>query len=304
MSRRPTARASAWRFAFSLEGLRGKEVRRVAITCSIFTLDPPGASAHSHRTSSDFASEGYKVHLCMQQQNASATNFFTPRNGALPSLVRPQGNDPKSPQPLLHDSKRQAVASAHSSRPNARTPNHCVLAVFPRLKLLLNKRGARLSPSRPCPYRGGCTFTFTSILALAVTCTTSPPAKYFSSTPGVNHSSSHPFSIATTVYLPGCTPGSANDPSESLWSRRKSTRLSSGTSGTSTIMTPSTGLPSFTAKPVTRPVPSDSTTLSLTSCPPVISTLRPLALAPVADKLLTATVADWINTSYVPGGTA
>src|SRR6266404_4125809 len=77
MSRRPTARASAWRFAFSLEGLRGKEVRRGAITCSIFTLDPPGASAHSHRTSSDFASEGYKVHLCMQQQNASATNFFS-----------------------------------------------------------------------------------------------------------------------------------------------------------------------------------------------------------------------------------
>src|SRR6266851_7544224 len=118
MSRRPTARASAWRFAFSLEGLRGKEVRRGAITCSIFTLDPPGASAHSHRTSSGFAFEGYKVHLCMQQQNASATNFFTPRNG-------------KSPQPLLHDSKRQAVASAHTSRPNARTPNHCVLAVFP-----------------------------------------------------------------------------------------------------------------------------------------------------------------------------
>src|SRR5260370_336767 len=189
MSRRPTARASACRFASSLEGLRGKEVRRGQITCSIFTLDPPGASAHSHRTSSDFASEGYKVHLCMQQQNASATNFFTPRNGALPSLVRPQGNDPKSPQPLLPDSKRQPVASPNSS-------------------------------------------------------------------------------------------------------------------GTSTIMTPSTSLPSFTAKAVTRPVPSDSSTLSLTSCPPVISTLRPLALAPVADKLLTATVADWINTSYVPGGTA
>src|SRR6266446_1692185 len=253
MSQPPTARASAWRFAFSLEGLRGKEVRRAAITCSIFTLDPPGANAHSNRTLEQLRIRRIQVpppHAttkCISKQK-----FFAPHNGALLGLVHPRGEP---------------------------------------------GRGARFYP-------GSCTFTFTSILALAVTCTTSPPAKYFSSTPGVNHSSSHPFSIATTVYLPGCTPGSANDPSESLWSRRKSTRLSSGTSGTSTIMTPSTGLPSFTAKPVTRPVPSDSTILSLTSCPPVISTLRPLALAPVADKLLTATVADWINTSYVPGGTA
>src|SRR5258707_14772273 len=125
MSRRATARASAWRFAFSLEGLRGKEVRRGAITCSIFTLDPPGASAHSHRTSSDFASEGYKVHLCMQQQNASATNFFTPRNGALPSLVRPQGNDPKSPQPLcmIRSGKRW-----HRHTPPAQPLEHLTIA--------------------------------------------------------------------------------------------------------------------------------------------------------------------------------
>jgi hypothetical protein len=67
--------------------LRGKGVGRAAITCSIFTLDPPRANAHSHRTRSNFASEEYKVHLRMQQQNASAIKSFAPRNGT--SLILP-----------------------------------------------------------------------------------------------------------------------------------------------------------------------------------------------------------------------
>jgi hypothetical protein len=41
MSQPPEAIALAWRFACSLGGLRRREVGRAAITCSIFTLDPP-----------------------------------------------------------------------------------------------------------------------------------------------------------------------------------------------------------------------------------------------------------------------
>src|SRR5712692_3021566 len=97
MSQPPTARASAWRFAFSLGGLRGKEVGRAAITCSIFTLDPPRANAHSHRTPSDVASEEYKVHLCMQQQNASAKKF----------LYAAQWNSPD--RPYLHSRRLEGA---------------------------------------------------------------------------------------------------------------------------------------------------------------------------------------------------
>src|ERR1700730_13009246 len=94
MSRQPAARASAWRFCFSLGGLRGKGVGRATITYSIFTLDPPRANAHSHRTRSDFAFAEYKVRLCMQQQNESPTIFFADRNGTsliLPSTISAAG---------------------------------------------------------------------------------------------------------------------------------------------------------------------------------------------------------------------
>src|SRR3984893_1929800 len=76
MSQRLAAKASVWRFSFARGGLRGKGVGRAAITYSIFTLDPPRANAHSHRTRSNFASEEYRVHLRMQQQNASAAKFL------------------------------------------------------------------------------------------------------------------------------------------------------------------------------------------------------------------------------------
>src|SRR5260370_28298178 len=95
MSRRPTATGSGWRFCVSVGGVRGKEVGQAAITYSIFTLDPPGASAHLHQPPSDFASEEYKVHLRMQQQNASATKIFTPRNRRSErSLAAPRQNRP------------------------------------------------------------------------------------------------------------------------------------------------------------------------------------------------------------------
>src|SRR6266481_7377404 len=90
MSQPPTARASAWRFAFSLEGLRGKEVRRAAITCSIFTLDPPGANAHSNRTLEQLRIRRIQVpppHATTKY--ISKQKFFAPHNGALPGLVRP-----------------------------------------------------------------------------------------------------------------------------------------------------------------------------------------------------------------------
>src|ERR1700756_1341913 len=87
MSQRPTARASAWRFVFSLGELRGREVGRAAITYSIFTLDPPRANAHSHRTRSNFAFAEYKVHLRMQQQNAFATKILRGTRNGTPVIL-------------------------------------------------------------------------------------------------------------------------------------------------------------------------------------------------------------------------
>src|SRR5258708_22026204 len=81
-----------------------------------------------------------------------------------------------------------------------------------------------------------CTFTLAWYLPFAVTLTTSPDGRYGFSTMGLAHSSSQPFSIASTVYLPGRTVASVNVPSLSLWSRRNSGALLAGSSGTHTNM--------------------------------------------------------------------
>src|SRR6266852_6837191 len=86
MSRRPAAKASAWRFSFSLGELREREVGRAAITCSIFTLDPPTANALSP-THEQFRIRRIQGPSLCATRKCIPTNFFRPNGTPLAFLT-------------------------------------------------------------------------------------------------------------------------------------------------------------------------------------------------------------------------